>query len=95
MEFGALLHDVGKIGVPKEIVNKPGPLSEEEWEVMRRHTVVGERMLDRVGGALQARRRGRRASHERWDGTGYPTGCGRGASRSPRAICPPPTRSAR
>jgi putative nucleotidyltransferase with HDIG domain len=74
VEFGALLHDVGKIGVPNEIVNKPGPLSEEEWEVMRRHTVVGQRMLDRVGGALQEVGQVVRASHERWDGTGYPDG---------------------
>ena len=53
VEFGALLHDVGKIAVPKEIVNKPGALSEDEWAVMRRHTIVGQRMLDRVGGALK------------------------------------------
>ena len=41
VEFGALLHDVGKISVPKEIVNKPGPLDEDEWSVMRRHTIDG------------------------------------------------------
>jgi len=74
VEFGALLHDVGKIGVPKEIVNKQGPLSDEEWEVMRRHTIVGQKMLDRVGGALEEIGRVVRASHERWDGTGYPDG---------------------
>ena len=74
VEFGALLHDIGKIAVPNEIVNKPGPLSDEEWDVMRRHTVTGQRMLDRVGGALQEVGAVVRASHERWDGTGYPDG---------------------
>ena len=55
-------------------MNKPGPLSDEEWDVMRRHTVVGQRMLDRVGGALKDVGEVVRASHERWDGTGYPDG---------------------
>ena len=95
VEFGALLHDVGKIGVPKEIVNKPGALSDEEWDVMRRHTVVGQRMLDRVGGALQGVGEVVRASHERWDGTGYPGRARRrGRSRSRRASSPRRTRSA-
>ncbi|TML06394.1 MAG: HD-GYP domain-containing protein [Actinobacteria bacterium] len=74
VEFGALLHDVGKIGVPKEIVNKTAALSDDEWEVMRRHTIVGQRMLDRVGGALKDVGQVVRASHERFDGTGYPDG---------------------
>jgi putative nucleotidyltransferase with HDIG domain len=74
VEFGALLHDVGKISVPKEIVNKPGTLDEEEWDVMRRHTIVGQRMLDRVGGSLKDVGAVVRASHERWDGRGYPDG---------------------
>src|SRR5436190_41250 len=74
VEFGALLHDVGKIGVPKEIVNKTAALSDDEWEVMRRHTITGQRMLDRVGGALKDVGEIVRASHERWDGTGYPDG---------------------
>jgi putative nucleotidyltransferase with HDIG domain len=72
VELGALLHDVGKIRVPKEIINKPGPLDEEEWAVMRRHTVEGQRMLDRVGGDLTEVGVIVRASHERWDGSGYP-----------------------
>jgi putative nucleotidyltransferase with HDIG domain len=58
-EFAALLHDIGKIAVPKEIINKPGPLSEEEWAVMRTHTLEGQRMLDQVGGALQRGRHDR------------------------------------
>jgi hypothetical protein len=74
VEFGALLHDVGKIGVPNEIVNKTGPLNDDEWDVMRRHTIAGQRMLDRVGGALKDVGEVVRASHERWDGSGYPDG---------------------
>jgi putative nucleotidyltransferase with HDIG domain len=74
VEFGALLHDVGKIAVPKEVVNKSGTLSEDEWAVMRRHTIMGQRMLDRVGGTLKDVGIVVRASHERWDGTGYPDG---------------------
>jgi hypothetical protein len=74
VEFAALLHDIGKIAVPKEIINKPGPLSEEEWQVIRRHTVEGQRLLDRVGGALAPVGVVVRASHERWDGRGYPDG---------------------
>jgi putative nucleotidyltransferase with HDIG domain len=88
VEFGALLHDVGKIGVPKEIVNKPGPLSDEEWDVMRRHTITGQRMLDRVGGALQDVGHVVRASHERWDGSGYPDGlAGEEIPLAARIIC--------
>jgi putative nucleotidyltransferase with HDIG domain len=88
VEFGALLHDVGKIGVPKEIVNKTGPLSEDEWDVMRRHTITGQRMLDRVGGALQGVGEVVRASHERWDGTGYPDGlAGEDIPIAARIVC--------
>ncbi len=73
-EFGALLHDVGKIAIPKSIVNKPGPLDDEEWAIMRTHTIEGQRMLDRVGGVLRDVGIVVRASHERWDGGGYPDG---------------------
>ena len=52
IEFGALLHDVGKIAVPNDVLNKPGALDDAEWELMRRHTVEGERMLDQIGGVL-------------------------------------------
>jgi diguanylate cyclase (GGDEF)-like protein/putative nucleotidyltransferase with HDIG domain len=67
----ALLHDIGKIGIPDEILHKPGPLDRREWEVMRQHPVVGERILRAIPGM------GRvativRHEHERWDGTGYP-----------------------
>jgi HD domain len=73
-EYAARLHDVGKIAVPKEIINKPGPLDADEWRLMRQHTVEGERMLTRVGGALSEVGAIVRGSHERWDGTGYPDG---------------------
>ena len=74
LEFGALLHDIGKLRVPNEIINKPGSLTDGEWEVMRRHPVYGQQMLDRVGGALTEAGRIVRAHHERWDGSGYPDG---------------------
>jgi putative nucleotidyltransferase with HDIG domain len=72
VEFGALLHDVGKIAIPKEIINKPGPLDDDEWLVIKTHTVEGQRMLDRVGGVMGDVGQIVRSSHERWDGTGYP-----------------------
>jgi putative nucleotidyltransferase with HDIG domain len=74
VEFGALLHDVGKIGVPKEIINKAGPLDDEEWAIMRQHTIYGQAMLDKVGGSMTDVGVVVRASHERWDGGGYPDG---------------------
>ena len=73
-EFGALLHDVGKIHIPNAIINKPGPLDDDEWAVMKTHTVEGQRMLERVGGVLAKVGVVVRASHERWDGGGYPDG---------------------
>src|SRR5215210_3800664 len=74
VEFGALLHDVGKIAVPKEIINKPGPLTDDEWFVIKTPTIEGQKMLDRVGGLLSEVGRIVRSSHEKWDGTGYPDG---------------------
>jgi HD-GYP domain-containing protein (c-di-GMP phosphodiesterase class II) len=73
-EFAALLHDVGKVRVPNEIINKPGPLTPEERATVERHTIDGERMLLRVGGLLGEVGRIVRACHERYDGTGYPDG---------------------
>jgi HD-GYP domain-containing protein (c-di-GMP phosphodiesterase class II) len=73
-EFAALLHDVGKVRVPKAIINKPGPLTDEERAVMQRHTIEGERLLLRVGGLLGEIGRVVRSCHERHDGTGYPDG---------------------
>ena len=72
--MGALLHDIGKIAIPDAIINKPGPLDDEEWALMKTHTVVGQQMLDRVGGLLSGVGVVVRASHERFDGRGYPDG---------------------
>jgi HD-GYP domain-containing protein (c-di-GMP phosphodiesterase class II) len=74
VEFVAMLHDVGKIFVPKEILNKPGELNAYEWQVIRSHTIQGERILKQVGGALARVARYVRSSHERFDGDGYPDG---------------------
>jgi len=74
LEFAALLHDVGKIAIPNEIINKPGPLDDEEWAIVRSHTVVAQQMLDRVGGLMGEVGLIVRSSHERWDGGGYPDG---------------------
>jgi HD-GYP domain-containing protein (c-di-GMP phosphodiesterase class II) len=73
-EFAALLHDVGKIRIPNEIINKPGKLTDEEWELMKQHTIEGERLLHRVGGLLGEIGRIVRSCHERHDGAGYPDG---------------------
>jgi HD-GYP domain-containing protein (c-di-GMP phosphodiesterase class II) len=74
VEFAALLHDVGKISVPNEIINKPGPLDDAEWQLMHQHTIEGERMLKRIGGVLADVGTIVRASHEDFDGGGYPDG---------------------
>jgi putative nucleotidyltransferase with HDIG domain len=74
VEFGALLHDVGKIAIPKEIINKPGPLDEDEWVLMKTHTIEGQRLLDQVGGFMREVGLIVRASHESYDGRGYPDG---------------------
>jgi HD-GYP domain-containing protein (c-di-GMP phosphodiesterase class II) len=71
-ELTALLHDVGKIRVPAEIINKPGRLTPEERAVIERHTIDGEQMLLQVGGLLGSVGRLVRSCHERWDGDGYP-----------------------
>jgi HD-GYP domain-containing protein (c-di-GMP phosphodiesterase class II) len=70
---GALLHDVGKVAIPNEILFKPGPLTPEEWAVMREHPVIGERILRRTP-ELAAIAPMVRHEHERWDGGGYPDG---------------------
>jgi putative nucleotidyltransferase with HDIG domain len=72
LEFGALLHDVGKIAIPKEIINKPGKLDPEEWTIIKTHTLEGQKMLDRVGGFMRDVGTIVRSHHERWDGAGYP-----------------------
>jgi putative nucleotidyltransferase with HDIG domain len=74
VEFGALLHDVGKVAIPKAIINKPGRLDPDEWRLIQTHTVEGQRMLERVGGFMREVGLIVRSHHERWDGTGYPDG---------------------
>jgi HD-GYP domain-containing protein (c-di-GMP phosphodiesterase class II) len=74
LEFAALLHDVGKVAIPKAIINKPGKLDAGEWALMKTHTIEGQRMLDRVGGFMSDVGRIVRWHHERWDGGGYPDG---------------------
>jgi response regulator RpfG family c-di-GMP phosphodiesterase len=73
LEFGALLHDVGKIGVPDAVLRKPSQLDDEEWARMRQHPLYGERILSGIeflrGASLVVAQH-----HERWDGTGYPAG---------------------
>src|SRR5206468_12466440 len=74
LEFGALLHDVGKIAIPKSIINKPGKLDAQEWAIIKTHTLEGQRMLERVGGFMRDVGLIIRSHHERWDGGGYPDG---------------------
>jgi diguanylate cyclase (GGDEF)-like protein len=69
----AELHDVGKLGIPDAILEKPGPLDDDEWQLMRQHSAIGERILN-ADPVMQPVARLVRAGHERWDGTGYPDG---------------------
>lgn len=73
VRWAALLHDIGKVGVPDHILRKPGPLTADEWEVIRRHPSMGEEILKPVA-ALREVARIVRHHQERWDGTGYPDG---------------------
>jgi HD-GYP domain-containing protein (c-di-GMP phosphodiesterase class II) len=88
LEFTALLHDVGKIAIPKEIINKPGKLTDEERAVIETHTIEGEAMLNRVGGLLGEVGRLVRSCHERYDGLGYPDGlAGEAIPIEARIVC--------
>ena len=71
LRHAASLHDIGKVAIPDAIITKPGPLTDEEWAFMRRHTLIGERILA-AAPALGAAARLVRSSHEAWDGSGYP-----------------------
>jgi PAS domain S-box-containing protein len=73
VEQVALLHDVGKVGIPDAILQKQGPLDEVEWDVMRKHPIVGERIIAGIPG-LAHLAPAMRGEHERWDGRGYPDG---------------------
>src|SRR5204863_8970159 len=74
LEYGFLLHDIGKIGIPDSVLDKAGPLNPAERRLMRRHTLIGSELLAEVplleGEGLQVVR----SHHERWDGQGYPDG---------------------
>jgi HD-GYP domain-containing protein (c-di-GMP phosphodiesterase class II) len=73
IEHGVILHDIGKIGIPDSILLKPGPLTPDEWKVMRTHPEVGRRLVEHIpflAGAVPVVY----CHHERWDGTGYPEG---------------------
>jgi putative nucleotidyltransferase with HDIG domain len=71
--WGALLHDVGKMGVPDQILHKAGPLNDDEWQIMRRHTTIAHEMLFPVA-FLRPALDIPYCHHEKWDGTGYPRG---------------------
>ena len=73
IEHAGQLHDIGKVAIPSEILTKKEPLNDDEWEFMRRHSVIGERILAGVP-SLEREREMVRTSHERWDGNGYPDG---------------------
>ncbi|HEX9889645.1 MAG TPA: HD-GYP domain-containing protein [Nitriliruptorales bacterium] len=71
--YGYLLHDIGKIGIPDAVLNKPGPLDDDEWKVMRTHPLIGYQLVTGIkflGSAMEVIR----SHHERWDGRGYPMG---------------------
>ncbi len=73
LELGALLHDIGKIGIPRNVLLKPGPLTDDEWRVMRSHPSIGQRLMAPFE-QLQAEAEVVHCHHERWDGLGYPQG---------------------
>ena len=95
LEFAALLHDIGKIRIADETINKPGKLTDEEFAVIKRHPVDGQEMLERVGGVLSEVGIIVRHHHVRWDGGGYPDGIAREAiPLAARIICACDTYSA-
>jgi len=75
LEIGALLHDVGKIGISERVLNKPGPLDQDEWALMKKHPLISEYILSSVDLPVVVRQIAR-WSHERIDGAGYPDGLG-------------------
>jgi HD-GYP domain-containing protein (c-di-GMP phosphodiesterase class II) len=73
LQYAAVLHDIGKIGIPGNILNKPAELTREEFDTMAQHTVIGERIISRIDYLVPIARI-IRSAHERWDGKGYPDG---------------------
>jgi diguanylate cyclase (GGDEF)-like protein/putative nucleotidyltransferase with HDIG domain len=87
VRYGALLHDIGKIGVRGEVLNKPGRLTEHEFEEIKQHTVIGAKMLERIPFFAPVQPIVRSA-HERWDGNGYPDGlAGEAIPLGARIVC--------
>ncbi len=75
IRYGSPLHDIGKISIPDNILLKPGPLNKEEWEIMKKHTIIGAQLL--AGSKIKYLRAAQKIAlyhHEKWDGTGYPYG---------------------
>lgn len=72
LRLGAILHDIGKVGIPDAILHKPGPLTDDEWAVMRTHPNIGRQILEEIDGIFQHLATVVVAHHERWDGKGYP-----------------------
>ena len=73
MQWAGVLHDIGKVGVPDSVLRKPGPLTEDEWQLMRQHTTIGEGVVAPLEG-MELVTPIVRSHHERWDGSGYPDG---------------------
>ena len=73
LALGALLHDLGKLGVPEAVLEKPEPLTQQEWEVIKRHPDIGARMIEQIW-CLRRGAQVVRHHHERYDGSGYPDG---------------------
>ncbi len=75
LRHASALHDVGKVGIPDEILSKPGPLDDDEWETMKTHTTIGASILSGSASPLvQLSETIALTHHERWDGSGYPLG---------------------
>lgn len=74
IRWGAYLHDIGKLSIPDRVLLKPGPLTDEEWGMMKRHTEIGYDMLEPIPFLPDSSRNIVRYHHERWDGQGYPEG---------------------
>jgi diguanylate cyclase (GGDEF)-like protein len=87
IRLAAELHDIGKVAIPETILNKPGPLDAQEWEYMRRHAVIGERIIN-AAPSLRSVAQIVRSSHERYDGRGYPDGLrGEAIPLGARIVC--------
>ncbi|MEA2448333.1 MAG: hypothetical protein QOG63_265, partial [Thermoleophilaceae bacterium] len=87
VRYAGLLHDIGKIGIPTEILTKPGALSDLEFAMMKQHTLIGQRILERIPYFADVHEPVRWA-HERWDGKGYPDGiAGSDIPLASRIIC--------